>query len=69
MLLGWNYNPDVLSCLTNLSSDEVFTPPGAVNQILDLSPPGIFTEKDMRFLDPVNTRVMTILAELVYRLD
>lgn len=22
------YNPDVLSCLANLSNDEVFTPPG-----------------------------------------
>jgi hypothetical protein len=29
------YNPDVLSCIANLSSDEVFTPPQVVNQILD----------------------------------
>ncbi len=33
-----NYNPDVLTCLANLSSDEVFTPPQLVNQILDLLP-------------------------------
>ena len=26
------YNPDVLSCLANLSNDEVFTPPEIVNQ-------------------------------------
>lgn len=29
------YNPDVLSCLANLSNDEVFTPPDIVNQMLD----------------------------------
>ena len=28
-----SYNPDVLSCLANLSNDEVFTPPAVVNQI------------------------------------
>lgn len=33
------YNPDVLSCLANLSSDEVFTPPGMANVILDMLPP------------------------------
>ena len=36
MLINTNYNPDVLSCLANLSNDEVFTPPQLVNQILDL---------------------------------
>ncbi len=29
-----SYNPDVLTCLANLSNDEVFTPPELVNQIL-----------------------------------
>lgn len=28
---GTGYNPDVLLCLANLSSDEVFTPPGLAN--------------------------------------
>ena len=32
------YNPDVLSCLANLSNDEVFTPPNVVNQMLDMLP-------------------------------
>ena len=32
------YNPDVLSCLANLSNDEVFTPRRIVNQMLDLWP-------------------------------
>ena len=31
-----NYNPDVLSCLANLSNDEVFTPPEIANRMLDL---------------------------------
>ena len=30
-----DYNPDVLSCIANLSSDEVFTPPALANEILD----------------------------------
>ena len=30
-----DHNPDVLECIANLSSDEVFTPPSLVNQILD----------------------------------
>lgn len=47
-----NYNPDVLSCLANLSSDEVFTPPSLANEILDHLPKQIWQDKDARFLDP-----------------
>ena len=47
-----NYNPDVLSCLANLSSDEVFTPPQLANEILDQLPEKIWRDKDARFLDP-----------------
>ena len=36
------YNPDVLSCLANLSNDEVFTPPDIVNQMLDMLPQELF---------------------------
>jgi hypothetical protein len=46
-----SYNPDVLTCLANLSSDEVFTPPKLVNQMLDLLPETIWCDKDARFLD------------------
>ena len=28
-------NPDVLTCIANLSSDEVFTPPEFANRMLD----------------------------------
>ena len=47
-----NYNPDVLSCLANLSSDEVFTPPQLANHILDLFPAEIWSDRKIRFLDP-----------------
>jgi site-specific DNA-methyltransferase (adenine-specific) len=47
-----NYNPDVLTCLANLSSDEVFTPPQLASEILDHLPPEIWRDKDARFLDP-----------------
>ena len=46
------YNPDVLSCLANLSNDEVFTPPEVVNQILDMLPQELFSDPDTTFLDP-----------------
>jgi len=39
------YNPDVLTCLANLSNDEVFTPPEVANQILDLLPLEIWRDK------------------------
>ena len=49
-----DYNPDVLSCLANLSSDEVFTPPVLANKILDMLPKELFKSKDTTFLDPVS---------------
>lgn len=46
------YNPDVLSCLANLSNDEVFTPPDIANQVLDMLPQEVFQSADTKFLDP-----------------
>lgn len=46
------HNPDVLSCLANLSNDEVFTPPQLANQLLDLLPQELFESKETTFLDP-----------------
>ena len=45
------YNPDVLSCLANLSNDEVFTPPEVVNQMLDMLPQELFRNPDITFLE------------------
>ena len=47
-----NYNPDVLSCLANLSNDEVFTPPEIANRMLDLLPKAIWSDSKVKFLDP-----------------
>ena len=30
-----SHNPDVITCIANLSNDEVFTPPELANQMLD----------------------------------
>jgi len=46
------YNPDVLSCLANLSSDEVFTPPEIANRMLDMLPQALFRNPAVTFLDP-----------------
>ncbi len=68
MLTNSNYNPDVLSCLANLSSDEVFTPPQLVNQILDMLPKEIWSDKNARFLDPF-CKTGVFLREIAKRLD
>lgn len=47
-----NHNPDVLSCLANLSNDEVFTPPEIANRMLDLLPKEIWSDSKVKFLDP-----------------
>lgn len=47
-----SYNPDILSCLANLSNDEVFTPPELVNRILDMLPSELWSNPDTRVLDP-----------------
>jgi len=68
MLNSTNYNPDVLSCLANLSSDEVFTPPKVANAILDQLPPEIWHDKNATFLDPV-CKSGIFLREIAKRLD
>lgn len=45
------HTPDVLSCLANLSNDEVFTPPDVVNQMLDLLPQDLFQNPNTTFLE------------------
>jgi site-specific DNA-methyltransferase (adenine-specific) len=67
-MLNTNYNPDVLSCIANLSSDEVFTPPSLVNQMLDLLPQEIWSDKQATFLDPA-CKSGVFLREIAKRLD
>jgi site-specific DNA-methyltransferase (adenine-specific) len=63
-----NYNPDVLSCLANLSNDEVFTPPELVNQMLDMLPSDLWGNQEAKFLDPV-TKSGVFLREIAKRLN
>ena len=60
-------NPDVLTCLANLSSDEVFTPPKIVNDMLDLLPKNLFSSPDTKFLDPAS-KSGVFLREIARRL-
>lgn len=66
-LYSSSYNPDVLSCLANLSNDEVFTPPSVVNAMLDMLPQEIFRDSSATFLDPV-CKTGVFLREIAKRL-
>lgn len=61
------YNPDVLSCLANLSNDEVFTPPVVANRMLDLLPPDLWSNPQATFLDPA-CKTGVFLREIARRL-
>lgn len=61
------HTPDVLSCLANLSNDEVFTPPEVVNQMLDLLPQKLFQDPNTTFLDPA-CKTGVFLREIAKRL-
>ena len=61
------YNPDVLTCLANLSNDEVFTPPEVANQMLDMLPQELFRNPDTTFLDPA-CKSGVFLREIAKRL-
>jgi site-specific DNA-methyltransferase (adenine-specific) len=69
-------NPDVLTCIANLSNDEVFTPPELANRMLDTLAEAwavanggadIWAEKTVRFLDPC-TKSGVFLREITSRL-
>lgn len=69
-------NPDVLTCIANLSNDEVFTPPHLANRMLDTiaeawatnnKGANIWTDKSVRFLDPC-TKSGVFLREITSRL-
>ena len=66
-MLSSFHNPDILTCLANLSSDEVFTPPNVVNQMLDTLPTELWSDKTVTFLDPVS-KSGVFLREITKRL-
>ena len=69
-------NPDVLTCIANLSNDEVFTPPEFANRMLDRlaeawaagnDGANIWSDSSVRFLDPF-TKSGVFLREIASRL-
>ncbi len=62
------HNPDILTCLANLSADEVFTPPKLASAMLDLLPQDLFRRPDTTFLDPV-CKSGVFLREIARRLN
>ena len=70
-------NPDVLTCIANLSNDEVFTPPEFANRMLDTLAEAwaeshggadIWADSTVRFLDPF-TKSGVFLREITNRLN
>ena len=61
------YNPDVLSCIANLSNDEVFTPPEVANAMLNMLPQELFSDPNTTFLDPA-CKSGVFLREIAKRL-
>ncbi len=61
------YKPDVLSCIADLSNDEIFTPPDVANKLLDMLPQELFRSPDTKFLDPA-CKTGIFLREIAKRL-
>ena len=70
------HNPDVLTCIANLSNDEVFTPPELANEMLDTlerawaeanGGASIWADPTVTFLDPF-TKSGVFLREITKRL-
>ena len=70
-------NPDVLTCIANLSNDEVFTPPELASRMLDMlteawsndhGGASLWADKTVRFLDPF-TKSGVFLREITKRLN
>lgn len=51
-LIHRKHTPDILTCIANLSSDEVFTPPELADKILDTLPEEVWHNKNLKWLDP-----------------
>lgn len=51
-LLRQDRQPDILEFLADLSNDEILTPPKAANAVLDLLPNEVWSNPDLRWLDP-----------------
>lgn len=62
-----DHRPDILDCIANLSSDEVFTPPNMVDKVLDALPEEVWSNPSLKWLDPA-TKTGVFLRQITYRL-
>lgn len=62
-----DHRPDILDCIANLSSDEVFTPPNMVDKVLDALPEEVWSNPSLKWLDPA-TKTGVFLRQVTYRL-
>ncbi|MDX2066486.1 MAG: Eco57I restriction-modification methylase domain-containing protein [Fimbriimonadaceae bacterium] len=71
------HNPDILTCIANLSNDEVFTPPELANRMLDTlaeawakdhDGANLWADPNVRFLDPC-AKSGVFLREITRRLS
>ena len=62
-----NRNPDVLTALANLSSDEISTPPKLAKEVVSLLPDELFSNSEIKFLDPVS-KTGVFLREITKKL-
>lgn len=67
MIEANDYNPDVLTCLANLSNDEVFTPPTLANKVIDCLPQELWENPETKVLEPV-AKSGVFLREIAKRL-
>lgn len=67
LLNNTHHKPDILDCIANLSSDEVFTPPKMADKVLDALPAEIWQNPDLKWLDPA-VKTGIFLREIAYRL-
>ena len=72
-----SHNPDVLTCIANLSNDEVFTPPEFASRMLDTlaeawaadqNGRSLWADKSVKFLDPC-AKSGVFLREITSRLN
>lgn len=62
-----NSSPDILEVISDLSNDEVFTPPRVANMVLDLLPSEVWGNPNLRWLEP-GCKTGVFLREITKRL-
>jgi site-specific DNA-methyltransferase (adenine-specific) len=67
MLKPAGHAPSVLEVITDLSNDEVFTPPKVANAVLDLLPDNVWTDPTLRWVD-IGAKTGVFLREITRRL-